>query len=118
MGEPNDRAHLQRRVDDAEHQGETDRETISDLEHQSEVDRALIAQLAAEGVIDRAKIANLETALVSARRIGAAMGVLMASQKVTDEEAFDLLRRASQNNQRKLRDVAEDVMLTGTLPKK
>lgn len=108
-----DRATIQGLQD----QAKLDRQTISDLEDQAEVDQGLIAHLQAEGVIDRDKIANLEAALVTARRIGAAMGVLMASHKVTEPQAFDLLRTASQNRHRKLREVAEDVLLTGTLPK-
>jgi AmiR/NasT family two-component response regulator len=100
-----------------EEQARIDRQTISDLADRAEVDRALIAHLEAESEIDRDKIANLETALITARRIGAAMGVLMTRHRVTDAQAFDLLRRASQNNQRKLREIAEDVILTGTLGK-
>jgi signal transduction histidine kinase/DNA-binding response OmpR family regulator len=61
------------------------------------------------------QVANLENALSSNRRIGAAVGVLMASQKVTSQEAFELLRRASNESNRKLRDVADSVVLTGTL---
>ena len=60
--------------------------------------------------------ANLETALLSSREIGMALGILMAHRKVTQEDAFDLLRAASQNLHRKLRDVATEVMETGTLP--
>jgi signal transduction histidine kinase/DNA-binding response OmpR family regulator/PAS domain-containing protein len=62
------------------------------------------------------KAANLERALASNRHIGAAMGVLMASLKLTDEQAFDLLRKTSQNRHRKLRDIAEEVILTGEIP--
>lgn len=61
------------------------------------------------------QVSNLENALSSNRRIGAAVGVLMASQKVTSQEAFELLRRASNESNRKLRDVADSVVLTGTL---
>jgi hypothetical protein len=59
---------------------------------------------------------HLEQALVSSRRIGAAMGVLMSRLRLTDDQAFDALRTASQHSHRKLRDVAEDVLLTGELP--
>lgn len=59
---------------------------------------------------------NLESALESSRQIGIALGVLMAHHKVTQEASFDLLRSASQNLHRKLRDVAADVVETGTLP--
>jgi AmiR/NasT family two-component response regulator len=59
------------------------------------------------------KIAHLEAALVSSRRIGAAIGILMARRHVTYDQAFELLRVASQQGNRKLRDVAEDVIFTG-----
>jgi AmiR/NasT family two-component response regulator len=62
------------------------------------------------------RVANLETALESNREIGAAIGVLMAHHKVTHDEAFALLRSASQRMHRKLRDVASEVVETGTLP--
>ncbi len=71
----------------------------------------LVALLAAED-----HSANLETALQSSREIGMALGILMAHRKVTHEAAFDLLRTASQNLHRKLRDVAAEVMETGALP--
>ena len=58
---------------------------------------------------------NLERALASNRDIGTAIGVLMAQHKLTREQAFDLLRIASQNTNRKLRDVAQDVIDTGTV---
>ncbi|HEV2887876.1 MAG TPA: ATP-binding protein, partial [Jatrophihabitans sp.] len=62
------------------------------------------------------RAANLERALASNRQIGAAMGILMARLKLTDEQAFDLLRKTSQNRHRKLRDIAEEVTMTGELP--
>jgi AmiR/NasT family two-component response regulator len=72
----------------------------------------LRAELAAQ--VDRN--ANFEVALLTSRRIEAAIGVLMASQKVTYEHAFDRLGQVSQHSHRKLRDVADDVLLTGALP--
>lgn len=60
--------------------------------------------------------ANLESALTTSRRIGAAIGVLMAHHKVTEEAAFAMLRTSSQHLHRKLRDIAVDVVETGTLP--
>jgi ANTAR domain len=67
--------------------------------------------------VDRqtARAANLETALASNREIGQAMGILMATHKLTSQRAFDLLRMASQNSNRKLRDVADDVIHVGDL---
>jgi AmiR/NasT family two-component response regulator len=42
--------------------------------------------------------------------IGQAKGILMARQKVSANEAFDILRRASQTSGRKLRDIAAEVV--------
>ena len=57
---------------------------------------------------------HLQRALDSNRVIGAAMGVLMAQRRLTEQQAFDVLRQFSQDTQRKLRDVADDVVQTGT----
>lgn len=59
--------------------------------------------------------ANLERALTSNRQIGVAIGILMALHKVTSDRAFLLLREASNKSNRKLRDVADHVVLTGSL---
>jgi hypothetical protein len=61
------------------------------------------------------KAATLENAMESNRDIGIAMGILMSTHKITREAAFDLLRIASQGTHRKVREVAADVMDTGTL---
>lgn len=56
------------------------------------------------------EVRQLKEALDSNRRIGMAMGLVMGQLQVTDGEAFDALRRISQNTNRKLRDVADDVI--------
>jgi hypothetical protein len=61
------------------------------------------------------EVKNLKIALSTNRHIGMAIGVLMATQRVSNEQAFDLLRIASQNSNRKLADVAYDVVETGSL---
>ena len=58
---------------------------------------------------------NLEHALVSNRDIATAVGVLMGQHRLTRDQSFDLLRIASQNTNRKLHDVALDVIDTGTV---
>ena len=58
---------------------------------------------------------HLHLALDTSRAIGAAIGILMARHTVTYDEALDRLRRASQERNRKLRDLAEEVTRTGTL---
>lgn len=64
---------------------------------------------------ERERSQQLLEALDSNRDIGVAMGVLMARHQVTRMQAFDLLRISSQETNRKLRLVAEDVAETGRL---
>jgi hypothetical protein len=52
------------------------------------------------------RIAQLEQALASRSTIDQAIGVLMAQNRCTRDQAFGILRRASQNRNVKLRDVA------------
>ncbi|MFL6081128.1 MAG: ANTAR domain-containing protein [Ornithinibacter sp.] len=65
--------------------------------------------------IARDRADNLRRALESNREIGVAIGVLMHQHRITREQAFDLLRVASQDSNRKLADVAADVADTGVL---
>jgi hypothetical protein len=53
---------------------------------------------------------TLREGLVSNREIGKAVGLLMAFHKVSDEQAFELLRRASQDMNLKVADVAREVV--------
>lgn len=64
----------------------------------------------------REQIAGLELAVASNRAIGMAIGILMAIRRTSQQEAFDLLRVTSQRTNRKLREIADDVVLTGELP--
>lgn len=52
---------------------------------------------------------HFDAALAGRDVIGVAKGILMARSNVSDDEAFDLLRKASQRMNRKLRDVAEAI---------
>lgn len=63
----------------------------------------------------RDRTTHLQRALTSNREIGTAMGVLMATRKVTREGAFTLLRTASQNSNCKLSDLASHVVDIGEL---
>lgn len=58
---------------------------------------------------------HLTHALVHSRTIGAAIGVLMAMEKVTEAEAFDRLREASMAQNRKLHLLAQEVVDRGSL---
>ncbi len=59
---------------------------------------------------------HLERALENSRLIGTAVGVVMASHKVTRDTAFETLKGASQHLNRKLRDVADRIVETGVVP--
>ncbi len=69
--------------------------------------------VSAAHLLDRTS--NLQRALVSNRDIATAVGVLMGQHKLTREQSFDLLRIASQNANRKLHEVALDVIDTGAV---
>lgn len=71
--------------------------------------------LAIAADVHRDRATNLERALESSREIGVAVGVLMTRHQLSREQAFDALRIASQNTNRKLRDIAQDVGDTGIL---
>jgi AmiR/NasT family two-component response regulator len=106
-------AARQERVDQRGGDSAIVRRDIEGLEAQVVVDRGLIEHLQAKCDLSREKIDNLETALVPLAGSVRAMGILMASRKLTAEQAFELLRAKSQATHRKLRDVADDVLLTG-----
>lgn len=74
------------------------------------------ASLALVRAREHDKVLNLEKALDSSRTIGAACGILMSQHHLTEEQAFAVLKTYSQNSNRKLRDVADDVVHTGVLP--
>ena len=67
-------------------------------------------QIAALRHRDAELVSQLESALSSRSVIDQAIGVLMAQQRCTAEQAFDLLRAHSQNSQRKIRDLAADMI--------
>lgn len=54
---------------------------------------------------------QLRHAVATREIIGEAKGILMSSQSCTRDQAFDILRRASQRENRKLRDLAEELVL-------
>ena len=54
---------------------------------------------------------QLRQAVTSREIIGEAKGILMERESCTRDEAFDILRRASQRENRKLRELAEELVL-------
>lgn len=75
---------------------------------------AALALAAAEAIGDAdVREDQLRTAMDSHSVIGQAQGILMERHKFTAGQAFDRLRTASMNLNRKLRDVARDLSETG-----
>jgi transcriptional regulator with GAF, ATPase, and Fis domain len=71
---------------------------------------SVFASHAAVALAGAERQANLEAMAASRDVIGIAKGIIMAQRLVTDDEAFDILRRASQRTNLKLREVAERVV--------
>jgi GAF domain-containing protein len=86
------------------------------------LDLAVLDELATHAAIamtlaaSRDQNENLRRALDRNRTIGVAIGILMSRKLTTRQQAFDLLRIASQHSHIKLYDLAEYVIDTGTLP--
>ena len=87
---------------------------IDDLEEQSRIDRELLLELQADRLLQTEQVGHLEEALASARRIGAAVGIVMAQHRMTEEQAFGVIRKASNDRNAKLRHVAEDIVESGS----
>ena len=94
--------------------------TTPDAFSEADVDRARLlathCALLVSASTAQEKAASLFKVLQSNREIGVAVGVLMARHQLTRDQAFDVLRHASQNSHRPLRDVAAEVVETGTGP--
>lgn len=75
------------------------------------------ASVAARVVHERSALEQIErhlqTALASRDVIGQAKGILMERRKITAKRAFELLVRASQRSNRKLHEIADDLVSTG-----
>jgi transcriptional regulator with GAF, ATPase, and Fis domain len=69
-----------------------------------------IAAHAAVAVAAAAKVEGLEHALVNRTIIGQGMGLVMGQYRLSDIQAFNLLRRLSSEQNRKLVAVAEDIV--------
>ena len=63
----------------------------------------------------RDRTRHLETALGTSRQIGTAIGIVMSRCKVTDSAAFDMICTLSNETNRKVRDIALDIVDQGHL---
>lgn len=76
----------------------------------------LFASQAAVAFADAQTIAQLEQKAATRDLIGQAKGILMERHHVTADQAFTVLTRYSRDNNRKLRDVAADLVTNRRLP--
>jgi GAF domain-containing protein len=90
---------------------------FSELELTALDDLATHCAIALASAAEREQNQHLRAAVQSNRDIGVAIGILMATKRVTQQQAFDALRIASQHTHRKLHQVALDVVETGELPR-
>jgi hypothetical protein len=110
-------AGLQEQIDALIQQVEVNRGDIQALqlradmsEAQAVIDRDMIAELQRDGIISQQHAAQMEEALKSSRTVGAAIGLIMGTRQVSDAAAFEILKAASQNSNRKLRDLAAELV--------
>jgi hypothetical protein len=84
------------------------------------IERALVlgafASVATNAAAQNEDAASLRRGLASSREIGKAVGMLMVLNDVSDDDAFDILRRTSQVTNVKLADIAADVVRTCNRP--
>jgi hypothetical protein len=96
---------------------------FSDTPHafdERSIEHALVlgafATVATNAVAQGEDAASLRRGLASSREIGKAIGMVMVLNDVSDDDAFDILRRTSQVTNVKLADVAADVVRTRDRP--
>lgn len=110
--------HLHRSVDNDPQSPDVDRRPPVGLELLGELVVARVSRDLLDVRLARRDhdVEHLLTALDTNRTIGIAVGVVMVTQRCTATEAFELLKAASQNQNRKLREIAEDINYTGVIP--
>jgi hypothetical protein len=72
--------------------------------------------IALSRVANRDRAGNLDRALQTSRDIGVAIGILMTRHMIPRQQAFELLRITSQRLNRKINELAVEVIETGALP--
>jgi len=82
------------------------------FDEESEHVGLLFASHAAVAFADAQKIGQLSQAVATRDLIGQAKGILMERYKISGDRAFSVLVRHSQTTNRKLRDVAEELVTT------
>jgi len=99
--------HAEARADQADLRADIGDFRVDKIAAAELIDRELIAELQTDVDLTREHLGELEQALRSSRVIGAAIGMLMATRNLDEEQAFAVLAKASQDSDQRLRDVAE-----------
>lgn len=82
-----------------------------------QVEFALLYAIHATNALSAARlVTGLETAIGTRHEIGMAQGILMERYDLTVEQSFAFLRRLSQSLNRKLREVAREIVRTRAIP--
>ncbi len=76
----------------------------------------LLASHAAVSYSAARTTAQLNSAIATRQEIGEALGIVMERYKLTEDDAFALLKKISQDRNVKLRDIAGAVTTSGELP--
>jgi len=71
---------------------------------------ASFASVALAGARHSERADQLQQGLATNREIGAAVGILMATHHISQDDAFEMLSKASQRLNRKLRDIATGIV--------
>lgn len=82
----------------------------------AETTGSVLAAHAAAALIAHRRDQELQTALLSRDRIGQAKGIIMERYKIGDVQAFEMLRRLSQESNTKLTELADQVIATIDTP--
>ena len=77
---------------------------------------AMALQVARSSELQELRAEHLMAAMASREVIGQAQGILMERERITADQAFQLLRHSSQRLNIKLRDVAQTLVDTGAVP--
>ncbi|ADB31145.1 ANTAR domain protein with unknown sensor [Kribbella flavida DSM 17836] len=76
----------------------------------------ILAQHGSAAVAAARNQVSLTEAVDARKLVGQALGILMERYRLDEVRAFEVLRRYSQDNNRKLRDVAQELLDTRELP--
>jgi hypothetical protein len=83
-------------------------------EAQASLDRDILATLQIDEELTRSQVAQLEQALRTSRVIGAAIGMVMNSRQVSQDEALTVLKQASSRSNVKLSALCAEMLQKGT----